>query len=177
MCIFFLTLDKHNFLCMTYTNHAIYLILMHYSYLQINIFSLTLLTCSLPSPAPIITVKYMSFTLQRDIKCLFMKGNGVSWGPAATEVNWTLATVAEPLQCFVTPDCVSYLHNGSPFVFTSSNAQLRYWLLDNAASNNSDVWFEANGGTDFKKTLSAAAGWPSLPAVGTPLPWLHPGQL
>lgn len=67
MCIF-CTLDKHFVLCTTYTNQVIFK----------ETFSFTLSTCILPSPAPIITVKYMSFTLQTNIKCLFVKGNGVS---------------------------------------------------------------------------------------------------
>lgn len=49
--------------------------------------------------------------------------------------------------CFMTPDSIFIciiVH--CTFV---SNAWLRYWSLNNAASNNQDVWCEAGGGTDL----------------------------
>lgn len=73
------------------------------------------------------------------------------------------------LQRFLTPDSTSHLHNPHT---CSSNARLTYWLLNNAASNNSDVWSEAHGGTHLKKhTQSAAAGaaWTGLITAGTSL--------
>lgn len=72
-----------------------------------------------------------------------------------------LATTGAPLQCFVTPDSISHLHNRPLSVFTS-NARLRYCLLDNAASNKKDVCFKANGGVGLQKKQSAA--WAYLPS-------------
>lgn len=75
--------------------------------------------------------------------------------------------LSSTLQCFMTPDSISYLHNRPLHMFTS-NARLRYWSLDNAASNNIDVWFEANGESTSKKTISCSSSL-GLPAVGASL--------
>ena len=77
--------------------------------------------------------------------------------------------LALSLQRFLTPDSPSHLHNPHT---CSSNARLTYWLPNNAASNNNDVWSEADGGTHLKKhTQSAAAGaaWTGLITAGTSL--------
>lgn len=95
-----------------------------------------------------------------------------SWRPDNTvrQISVVQVTVASRCRCsFLTPDSTSHLHNPHT---CSSNARLTYWLLNNAASNNSDVWSEAHGGTHLKKhTQSAAAGaaWTGLITAGTSL--------